>query len=96
MFGGGTAAIPPVPVAPRGKRQFVVDSLVALVCLAFVLIVTFRLIVTRRPAGALAGVPSSAGGGGWAGGGAARGRAGGSAAGGAAGGRAGTGPPNRR
>jgi Subtilase family len=87
LFGGGTAAIPPVPVAPRGKRQFVVDSLVALVCLAFVLIVTFRLIVTRRPAGALAGVPGTAGGGGSAGGG-------GWAAGGAAGGWAGTGPPN--
>ncbi|HEV3288507.1 MAG TPA: S8 family serine peptidase, partial [Streptosporangiaceae bacterium] len=87
LFGGGTAAIPPVPVTPRGKRQFVVDSLVALVCLAFVLIVTFRLIVTRRPAGALAGVPGSAGGGG-------RAVGDGRGAWGAAGGWAGTGAPN--
>ncbi len=54
-FGGGTAAIPPVPVAARTKRQFLVDSLIALACLAVVLIVAFRLIVTRRPAAA--GVP---------------------------------------
>ena len=55
QFGGGTGAIPPLPVAPRGKRQFVLDSLIALACLAVVLIVAFRLIVTRRPA--TAGVP---------------------------------------
>ncbi len=87
QFGGGTAAIPPVPVVPRSRQQFVVDSLVALVCLVFVLIVTFRLIVTRRPARALAGVPGGAGGGGVAGGG-------GWAAGGAPGGWAGAGSPN--
>jgi hypothetical protein len=55
QFGGGTAAIPPVPVAPRTNRQFLADSLIALACLAVVLIVAFRLIVTRRPAAA--GVP---------------------------------------
>jgi hypothetical protein len=60
QFGGGTAAIPPVPVAPRTNRQFLLDSLIALACLAVVLIVAFRLIATRRPAAA--GVP-----GGWAG-----------------------------
>ena len=65
QFGGGTAAIPPVPVAPRSNRQFLVDSLIALACLAVVLIVAFRLIATRRPA---AGVPAAAGvPGGWAG-----------------------------
>jgi Subtilase family len=62
QFGGGTAAIPPVPVAPRTNRQFLVDSLIALACLTAVLILAFRLIATRRPAAA--GVP-----GGWAGGG---------------------------
>ncbi len=55
QFGGGTEAIPPVPVAPRSNRQFLVDSLIALACLAVVLIVAFRLIATRRPAAA--GVP---------------------------------------
>jgi Subtilase family len=60
QFGGGTAAIPPVPVAPRTKGQFLVDSLIALVCLAAVLILVFRLIATRTPAAA--GMP-----GGWAG-----------------------------
>ncbi len=60
QFGGGPAAIPPVPVAARTSRQFLTDSLIALACLAVVLIVAFRLIVTRRPAAA--GVP-----GGWAG-----------------------------
>ena len=69
QFGGGTAAIPPVPVAARTKRQFLVDSLIALACLAVVLIVAFRLIVTRRPAAAGApGVwPSPGAPGGWAG-----------------------------
>jgi hypothetical protein len=68
-FGGGTAAIPPVPVAARTNRQFLVDSLIALACLAVVLIVAFRLIVTRRPAAAgVPGVwPSPGAPGGWAG-----------------------------
>ena len=60
QFGGGTAAIPPVPVAPRTKRQFLVDSLIALACLAVVLIVAFRLIVTRRRGGPpLPGCPAA-------------------------------------
>jgi hypothetical protein len=68
-FGGGTAAIPPVPVAARTKRQFLVDSLIALACLAVMLIVAFRLVVTRRPAAAgVPGVwPSPGAPGGWAG-----------------------------
>jgi hypothetical protein len=55
QFGGGSAAIAAVPVAPRNHRQFLIDSGIALICLAVVLIVAFRLIVTRRPA--VAGVP---------------------------------------
>ena len=47
-FGGGTAAIPAVPVTPRGKRQLVTDAVAALLCLAIALVVGFRLIVTRR------------------------------------------------
>jgi hypothetical protein len=86
QFGGGPAATPPVPVAPRGKRQFVVDSLIALACLAVVLIVALRLIVTRRPAGALAGAHGGAGGRGWA--------AGGTPGGWAGAGPRGAGPPN--
>ena len=60
QFGGGTAAIPPVPVAPRAKRQFLVDSLIALACLAVVLIVGVppdRDPQARRRAGRLAGPP---------------------------------------
>ena len=63
QFGGGPAAIPAVPVAPRGKRQLLVDSLIALACLAVALTLTFRLIATRRPAaaGAAAGRAPAAG-----------------------------------
>ncbi len=60
QFGGGPAAIPADPVAPRTNRQFLLDSGIALICLAVVLVVAFRLIVTRKPAAA--GVP-----GGWSG-----------------------------
>jgi hypothetical protein len=62
QFGGGPAAIPAIPVSPRTNRQFLLDSGIALICLAVVLVVAFRLIVTRKPAAA--GVP-----GGWSGGG---------------------------
>jgi len=55
QFGGGPAAIPPIPVPPRTNRQFLLDSGIALICLAVVLVVAFRLIVTRKPAAA--GVP---------------------------------------
>jgi hypothetical protein len=47
-FGGGAAAVPPVPVTPRGQSQLVTYSVVALLCLAIMLAVGFRLIVTRR------------------------------------------------
>jgi hypothetical protein len=50
QFGGGTGAIAAVPVAPRGKSQLVTDSVVALLCLAIVLVIAFRLIASRRPA----------------------------------------------
>jgi Subtilase family len=82
QFGGGPAAIPAVPVAPRTKRQFLLDSGIALICLAVVLVVAFRLIVTRKPA--TAGVPGDRPGpgpvdprvpGGWAGSGPADPRA---------------------
>src|SRR6185312_1913602 len=92
QFGGGPAAIPPVPVAARTNRQFLLDSGIALICLAVVLVVAFRLIVTRKPAAA--GVP-----GGWSGGGPPGPHAPGGWAGGAPadtraqGGWAGTGPP---
>ena len=56
-FGGGPAAVPPVPVASRGKGQLLIDSLVALACLAVVLVVAYRLIATRR--GAVAGIPAA-------------------------------------
>jgi hypothetical protein len=54
QFGGGTAAIPAVPVPPRGKSQLVTDSIVALLCLAIVLLIAFRLIAARRGADAAA------------------------------------------
>ena len=50
QFGGGTEAIPAVPVTPRGKSQLVTDSIVALLCLAVVLVIAFRLIVSHRAA----------------------------------------------
>jgi hypothetical protein len=54
QFGGGTAAIPAVPVTPRGKSQLVTDSVVALLCLAVVLLIAFRLIAARPAADAAA------------------------------------------
>jgi subtilisin family serine protease len=57
-FGGGLSASPPLPVAPRGKRQLIIDIMLALVCLALLAGSAFWLIVTRggaadagRPAG---------------------------------------------
>jgi hypothetical protein len=54
QFGGGTAAIPAVPVTPRGKSQLVTDLVAALLCLAIVLVIAFRLIAARRAAVAAA------------------------------------------
>jgi subtilisin family serine protease len=50
-FGGGPSAVPPVPVAPRGSRQLIIYTLLALACLAVVAASAFWLVVTRsRPA----------------------------------------------
>jgi hypothetical protein len=77
QFGGGPAAIPPIPVPPRTNREFLLDSGIALICLAVVLVVAFRLIVTRKPAAA--GVPggrtSPGAPGAWSGGGPVEARA---------------------
>jgi hypothetical protein len=67
-FGGGPGAVPPVPVAPRSKGQLLIDSLIALACLAVILVVAYRLIATRGAAvaGVPAGVPGGSGApGGW-------------------------------
>ncbi len=48
-FGGGAAAVPAAPVAPRGMRQLVVFCVLAAVCLAMIVIATSRLILMRRP-----------------------------------------------
>jgi subtilisin family serine protease len=48
-FGGGPAAVPAPPVAPRGVRQLVVFCGLAVICLAMMVIAASRLIVMRRP-----------------------------------------------
>jgi subtilisin family serine protease len=75
QFGGGPAAVPPVPVAPRGGGQRMIDTLVALACLALAAVCAVRLIGGRRVRAAAAGPapapawPGSApqGGGAWPG-----------------------------
>jgi subtilisin family serine protease len=47
-FGGGPAAVPAPPVAPRGVRQLVVFCGLAAVCLAMIVIATSRLVLMRR------------------------------------------------
>jgi subtilisin family serine protease len=47
-FGGGPAAVPPIPVAPRGRRPLIINALLALACLALVAASAFWLIITRR------------------------------------------------
>jgi hypothetical protein len=53
-FGGGPAANSPVPVAPRGQRQLIIDIMLALACLVVLAASAFWLIVGRggpaRPA----------------------------------------------
>ncbi len=49
-FGGGPAAIPAAPVAPRGVRQLVLFCVLAAVCMAMIVIATSRLVLMRRPA----------------------------------------------
>ena len=48
-FGGGPAAIPSSPVAPRGVRQLVLFCVLAAVCMAMIVIGTSRLVLMRRP-----------------------------------------------
>jgi subtilisin family serine protease len=47
-YGGGLAAVPPAPVAPRGVRQLAVFCLLAAVCLAMIGIAMSRLLLMRR------------------------------------------------
>jgi subtilisin family serine protease len=49
-FGGGQAAIPPLPVAARGTRQLVLFCVLAAVCMAVIVIATSRLVLMGRPA----------------------------------------------
>jgi hypothetical protein len=46
-FGGGAAAIPPVPVAPRGPAALVLYCLLAAACLGLVAAATSRLLSDR-------------------------------------------------
>jgi subtilisin family serine protease len=46
-FGGGPAAIPPVPVAPRGPVGLVLYCLLAVGCLGLVAVATSKLLATR-------------------------------------------------
>jgi subtilisin family serine protease len=47
-FGGGPSAIPPPPVAPRGKRQLIMDIVLGLASLVLVAVSACWLIVARR------------------------------------------------
>jgi subtilisin family serine protease len=57
-FGGGPAAVPAPPVAARGVRELVVFCLLAVICLAMIVIATSRLVLMRRPLAA-SGYPPS-------------------------------------
>ena len=61
MFGGGPSAIPPLPVAPRGRRQLIIDTMLALACLALLAASAFWLTWGRsaRPAWPGAAQPAS-------------------------------------
>jgi subtilisin family serine protease len=48
-FGGGPAAVPAPPVAPRGVRQLVVFCVLAAICLAMMVFAASRLVLMRRP-----------------------------------------------
>jgi subtilisin family serine protease len=47
-FGGGPAAIPPVPVAPRGPAGLVLYCLLAVGCLGLVAVATSKLLAARE------------------------------------------------
>jgi subtilisin family serine protease len=49
QFGGGPAAVPAPPVAPRGVRQLVVFCGLAAICLAMMVVAASRLVLMRRP-----------------------------------------------
>jgi hypothetical protein len=51
-FGGGPAAIPPVPVAPRGPAGLVLYCLLAVGCLGLVAVATSKLLAARDLAAA--------------------------------------------
>jgi hypothetical protein len=53
-FGGGAAAVPPVPVAPRGPGRLILYGLLVLACLAIAVVAAVRLI-RRSPAAVPAG-----------------------------------------
>jgi subtilisin family serine protease len=56
-FGGGPAAVPPDPVGPRGLAQLLLFCVLAVGCLAMIVIATSRLILMRRPGGAPGDLP---------------------------------------
>ncbi len=48
LFGGGTAAVPPAPVRPRGLQPLLLFCLVGLACLAVIVAATSWLVMMRR------------------------------------------------
>src|SRR5215472_14101545 len=62
-FGGGAAAVPPVPVAPRGTGRLILYAVLVLACLAIAAVAAVRL--TRRSPAAVPGGGSWPGNGAW-------------------------------
>src|SRR5215475_2609060 len=58
-FGGGPAAVPPVPVPPRGPGAIIGFALLGLACLSLIAFATSRLLTPARPRGP--GRPSAGG-----------------------------------
>jgi hypothetical protein len=58
-FGGGAAAVPAAPVAPRGAGDLVLFSFLAFLALALTLAAALRLRVLRRQRGTSTGPPGS-------------------------------------